>query len=126
MMGASVHQIGAAVTRRHRERRRREQRDACPFSPGDGATYGIGADSYPCTVREVSPSGHRVVVTLDDVRAQIPKRRVGAEPTKVFIPREDGRRMVFTRRKDGSYRLVGRRNYTRLSPGRRSYFDPSF
>lgn len=67
-----------------------------PFRPGDGAHYSFNGDSYPCTVRKVSKSGHRVEVTHDRTRAP-----------GIFEPREEGKRSVFTRRRDGRYRSKG-------------------
>lgn len=60
--------------------------DALPtFVPGMGATYQIGADRYPCTVRRVTPC--RVTVTLD--------RALGFG---LFEPVEDGDVVIFTLR----------------------------
>ena len=117
MFSNSVNQIGAAVAKREAEKKRAAMRKLCPFTVGEGATYTINADHYPVTVREISPSGHRVVVTRDQVKRG-----------RLFVPDEDGRRMVFTRRRDGVYRLAGYRRGPFLSaPGRRHFdLDPHF
>jgi hypothetical protein len=83
------------------------------FKVGDGATYIIGSDEYPVTVREVSKTGARVTVTKDRVRKGT-----------LFIPQDDGDRMVFTRRQDGKYRLAGKSGL--LVPGRAAHWDPQF
>ena len=80
---------------------------------GMAATYSVGADDYPATVREFSESGHRVTVTLDRQRGPL------------FVP-QDGDHRVFTRRGTGEYRQQGR-NHGYLTFGiRESHRDPSF
>lgn len=82
---------------------------------GAGATYQIGSDQYPCTIVAVSVTRHKVEVTFD--------RTVGPG---LFLPQPEGRRETFTRRADGSYRLVGKNHGLLSFRGRRSYMDPSF
>jgi hypothetical protein len=71
-----------------------------PFRVGDGAHYSFNGDSYPCTVRKVTRSGHQIEVTHDRTRAP-----------GIFEPC-DGRRYVFTRRRDGRYRSKGHGTWT--------------
>ena len=90
---------------------------------GTHGSYSVGSDTYPCTVVEVSKSGHRVVIETDETTkwTAFPDSR-GVE----FARREGGRRMVFTRRADGHYRMAGA-NFGGLSlSGWYSHQDPSF
>lgn len=64
--------------------------DTNVFVPGEGATYSIGSDYYPVTVRRVTAT--RVVVTCD--------RTAGPG---VFLPDADGEEMTFTLRKGGRW-----------------------
>ena len=88
------------------------------FKVGDGVSYGYGSDSYPYTVRRVSPSGHKLWVSRD-------------RPFKgVFVPQDVPEKdwVCFTRRRDGQYREANK-SYARqhaLTKGREFYLDPSF
>lgn len=73
---------------------------------GQHGSYGVGSDAYPCTVVEVSPSGHRVVVEIDDFRAG-PGHDYYGQQVWVFERRVGGERVVFTRRRNGSYIVKG-------------------
>lgn len=88
------------------------------MKPGEGATYNLGTDQYPVTIRKVSASGHAIWVSKDQVRAN-------PGGSMVFIPvdRPEKDWDKFTRRDDGKYRPVGK-NFGYLSPGRESYRDP--
>lgn len=99
-------------------------RDIFPRA-GDGGTYSIGSDSYPVTVRKVSPSGHVVWVSRDRIRSSGSpyERSPGGVYEPVDVPEEKWDR--FTRRRDGSYRSVGYRCGL-LTAGRNHYLDPSF
>ena len=87
---------------------------SCPYNVGDGANYNIGSDTYPVTVRKVSPTGHRVETTADRIR-------LGG----MFEPCEKGIVRIFTRRRDGTYRMVGGKHGF-LNPGRVHHMDPGF
>lgn len=95
-----------------------------PFKVGDGATYTIGSDSYPMTVRRVSPSGYKVWVSEDDLG---PVREVGAHYVSDFISRDvdPSEWRLFTRRVNGKYVISGSR-HGRLSRGRYYHMDPHF
>ena len=62
------------------------------FAVGDGAHYWFNGDSYPVTVIDVSRGESRVTVRKD--------RSVHG----LFLIDPNGKEMLFTRRKDGSYR----------------------
>ena len=90
---------------------------------GTHGSYSVGSDSYPCTVVEVSKSGHRVVVENDDVTKWTPFPDSHGEE---FARREGGSRTVFTRRANGRYRMAGA-NFGGLSLGGwYAHQDPSF
>lgn len=63
------------------------------FVVGDGANYAFNGDAYPVTVVEVSPSGTRIVV-----------RRDRTTKYGFFVVDPEGKKMMFTLRKDGAYR----------------------
>ena len=93
--------------------------------PGVGATYSVGSDSYPCTVKEVHlfKSGARkgeirsVAVTRDN--------HVWNESTKDFdyIPDPDSSELWFDRKKN---RLVSGSSVYLSIGTRRYYQDPHF
>lgn len=85
------------------------------FQPGDGATYSIGSDSYPVTVRKVSPSGACLWTSADRV--------VGS----VFVPQDvrPDQLEKWTRRANGRYKKVGGRCGF-LTKGRSYHQDRSF
>jgi hypothetical protein len=99
------------------------------FTVGDGATFSINGDSYPCTVRKVSSGGKMVWVSEDDFRNK-PKVNdpypTGGQ-TGVFIPLESDPKTwrKFTLRQDLTWRGVGGRHYF-LNAGRSFKRDPSF
>lgn len=92
------------------------------FKVGDGATYSIGSDRYPCTVVDRTPA--RVKVQHDDAKF-IGGNAMSESQQYEFTPNPNGGIMTFTLRKDGSWRQVGRGGGY-LSPGRSKYLDPSF
>lgn len=80
----------------------------CPFKVGDGVSYGFNGDSYPATVVEVSPSGHRIVVQDDDARCIKGDSSYGANDAQfLFAVNTKGRKTVFTRRWNGAYVMAG-------------------
>lgn len=91
---------------------------------GTHGCYGYGADAYPCTVVEVSPSGHKVVIEQDDVTKWTPfPDSHGVE----FARREGGPRRTFTRRANGRYGAVGSKRSGGVSfNGWYAHQDPSF
>lgn len=92
------------------------------FRPGDGASLWLGGDAYPMTVRRVSPTGHTVWTSEDRFRAKPGGGTIFDDPVVVglHIPEEvhPSKWQVFTRRKDGAYRLRGQASGCKLSPGR--------
>jgi hypothetical protein len=97
------------------------------FKPGDGATYSIGSDSYPYTIRAVSASGKTVWATQDQFRAKPGANHPYQEGNRIgtFIP-VDGELRKFTfRRKSDLFRPVGSRCGS-LFFGRSFKQDPHF
>lgn len=96
---------------------------------GMGATYHVGSDSYACTVIEVSPSGHRIVLQHDRTVPTKRARAMGMTDEMrpfLYVRNPEGRTEVATRRKDG-YRLKGWKRSGRVELGiRETYRDPSF
>ena len=88
---------------------------------GDGATYTIGADSYPYTVIEVSPSGKTIRVQRD--RAVLVGGE-GEDSRHVYIPNTDREAETFTlRRSSGSYHRKGHpATYGALEVGHRKTY----
>lgn len=99
-----------------------------PIQVGSGVTYNIGGDSYPLTVRKVSPSGATVWCSRDDFRGAPGNMPGEGDKKGLFIPQaadEPDMWEKFTRRPDGKYRPSGSKcGY--LSPDRRYRKDPSF
>jgi len=90
---------------------------------GTHGSFSVGSDSYPCTVVEVSKSGHRVVIEQDEVVRSTPfPDSTGIE----FARREGGSRTVFTRRANGRYRMAGAKWGGLSLSGWYSHQDPSF
>ena len=98
------------------------------FQPGDGATYSINGDSYPYTVRRVSPSGKTLWASQDEFRGK-PGANSYAQADKVgvFKPVDvpEDRWEKYTLRKDGHFRRVGQ-NFGFFTKGRSYRQDPSF
>lgn len=80
------------------------------FQVGDGATYSIGSDDYPVTVRRVSANGAVLWTSADDVRGS------------VFVP-TDAPLEKWTRRANGRYKKANSRCGF-LTKGRSYYQDP--
>jgi len=98
------------------------------FKVGDGATFSINGDSYPCTVRKVSEGGKMVWVSDDDFKGKPGKNSLyRADKEGVFVPVEMSpeKWRKFTLRRDGTWRGVGGR-YCFLNSGRAFRQDPSF
>jgi len=94
-------------------------------SLGMGASYGVGSDRYPCTVTEVSRTGHRVV-TRDALATLIGGSVLDGTAVYEYAVNPDGIECIWTLRRDGSYRQLGCKA-TSLSIGEyRKYLDPSF
>ena len=96
-----------------------EQEQKLKFNVGDGVHWNVGSDTYPGTIRKISPSRHKIWVSSDSVSFK------DAEPT--FTPQDLPEKswQLFTRRGDGSYKESGS-EYTQLYPVRHYYWDPSF
>jgi len=99
------------------------------YQVGDGATYHIGSDAYPVTVRKVSVSGKTVWATDDVFRASpgVNSYEIG-EKVGVFVPVHDKECFAwkkYTLRKDGKFRPTGSKSGY-LSPGRSFCQDPSY
>jgi hypothetical protein len=98
------------------------------FAVGDGATASINGDSYPYTIRKVSPSGKTVWASRDDFKAA-PGNNIYESPELkgAFIPQDvpESEWDKFTLRQNGSWCKVAT-NYYFLSLGRSYRQDPSF
>jgi hypothetical protein len=120
--------MGFSVRRYNEAKRDMEVVDV-PINVGDGVSYSINGDSYPCTVRKISPSGKTVWVSRDEFRGTPGANSYEvAEKVGVFIPRDADKPETwkkFTKRQDGRFREVGT-NYCYLSPGRSYSQDPHF
>lgn len=99
------------------------------FKAGDGASYNIGGDSYPVTIRKVSPAGKMIWASRDDFRAS-KKGNSFAQSDKigVFKPLDvpESQWERYTLRQDGYWRPVGSRRCGYLSAGRSFRQDPHF
>lgn len=94
-------------------------------SVGDGATYSVGSDRYAGTVIEVSKSGHRVVVQNDIAVAKHDNPYTESQEYE-YSPDPNGRIKVFTRRKNGIYRVQGWKHGACWFGYRAQYEDPHF
>lgn len=93
------------------------------FKPGDGVSYCIGSDAYPCTVSRVSASGRTVWAKRDRFRGNGSNTFAESEKKGVFLLEPEAPEVKYTLRKDGHYRPAGRRaGY--LSQGRHFRQDP--
>jgi len=94
---------------------------------GDGATYGIGSDSYACTVIEVSKNENTVVVQFD---TSIPAEGYDYYNNQVYNYERNpnGQSRTFTWRKRGFWVEKGKATAVgHITFGRRTtYRDPSF
>ncbi len=91
---------------------------------GAGVSYCIGSDSYPYTVRRVSPSGKTLWATSERFVAGPGNTYERAHKVGVFVPPAEAEE-AFTLRADGTYRPVGSKaGY--LSEGRTFRQDPCF
>lgn len=91
---------------------------------GMGATVVSWTDRHAGTVIEVNASGSRIVVQ-EDTATRTDGNGMSDSQSYTFERNENGRTWVATRRKDGSYRLVGGK--TRVLLGHRDkYFDFCF
>ena len=101
------------------------------FKVGDGATYGFHGDSYPATVRKVSPSGKTVWVSSDNYSVNPGHTTYGQEgpvPT-TFTSKNEDKPETWTkftyRPKSGDFCETGS-SFCHLSSGRRYSQNPSF
>lgn len=98
-----------------------------PLQPqkGMGATYGFNGDYYPATIIDVSSSGHRIVLRDDEAHV-ISGSAFDGTAVWAINPNPQGTEYIATRRKDGSYRLMGQGGF-RVTIGRRHRaWNPSF
>ena len=93
---------------------------------GFGVTVQIGSDRYAGTIVEVSKSGHLFKFQRDRAKPTKNNDYYGSQ-SYIFVPDEDAKVEVATRRKDGRYRLKGCSNYGTVYVGKRGeYQDPHF
>lgn len=99
---------------------------------GDGCSCGNGGDSYPYTVRRVSPSGKTIWVSRDTYKVKPGKGAPYEEGPKDcwFFPQDvpDTQWTCFKLKKDGRFRESGKtyRGQPSLCFGRRFSQDPHF
>jgi len=92
---------------------------------GMGGTYGICGDAYPVTVRRISKSGHMIWAAHDDARVVKGSAHDGSAEWECTPVPNAAATVVFTRRKDGSYKMRGCTSYGTLYLGvRRRREDP--
>ncbi len=92
---------------------------------GQHGSYNIGSDCYPCTVVEVSKSGHKIVVEMDAFNAGEGHDYFGQQ-NWVCVRREGGPRKEFTRRQNGRYVSKGSKCGSLSLGGWHAYRDPHF
>lgn len=107
------------------------------FKVGDGVNYSYATDTHPGTVIKVTPT--RVTVAkckyecTEELSTKI--RAAGglagseyrlSEGLEGLSFKDTESTLVFTERKDGSFRMVGATNWGTLYHGRSYYYDPSF
>lgn len=98
--------------------------DAAKVEVGVGATMVMWSDRHAGTVVEVSRTGHRLV-WQEDKATRTDSNGMSDAQSYSYERDPNGRAVVFTRRKDGSYRQTG--GSARLLVGvRQSYHDYSF
>lgn len=98
------------------------------FKVGDGASYNIGSDSYPVTIRKISKSGKTLWVSRDDFRCKPGVNRYEqTDKEGVFIPLDvpESEWERYTLRQDGHWR-PSKSGCGYLSEGRTLSLDPSF
>jgi hypothetical protein len=101
-----------------------QSQDAAAVAFGVGATVVSWTDRHAATIIEVSASGHKITVQYDTA-VRTDSNGMSDAQSYEFARDERGRTQVFTRRKNGDYRIVG--GSTRLLVGVRSqYHDYSF
>jgi hypothetical protein len=98
--------------------------DAQTPEVGLGATVVLWSDRKAATILSISPTGHRIVVQYD-IATRTDQNGMSDSQSYRYERDTDGRIEEFTRRKDGSYRIVG--GDSRLLVGVRDhYHDYSF
>lgn len=94
-------------------------------SVGMPANYGCGSDRYPCTVTEVTRTGHRVI-TRDAMATLVSGSASDGTAVYEYAENPAGAPTVWTRRKDGAYRQLGCKSTILRIGEYRKYYDPSF
>jgi hypothetical protein len=86
-----------------------------------GATLVHWTDRTPCTITDVSKTGHRILLQ-EDHATRIDSNGMSDAQSYVYARNEKGRTFEATRRKDGSYRIKGG-NERALIGSHRKYHD---
>jgi len=92
---------------------------------GEGVTVSLWTDCYSATVIKVSASGSQITLQ-DDSHKVVSGSAHDGSAVWANEPNPQGATRKATRRPNGAYRLAGWKQGGRVSPGRRTYQDPSF
>lgn len=98
---------------------------------GDGCHDGFNGDTYPSTVRYISPSGKTIWTSGDDYRVKPGKGNPYEEGAKdcFFFPKAEAppkeHCSKWMRKKDGRFREAGKHGHT-LCPGRQHSRNPHY
>jgi len=91
---------------------------------GMGVTIQFHSDRTACTIIDISPSGHQLVLQ-EDKATRLDNNGFSESQEYSFKPDPDGRIFRATLRKDGRYRLAGGKETITLGI-RDRYYDFSF
>src|SRR5271170_4584976 len=91
---------------------------------GMGATIQIGSDSHPATIIQVSSSGKRIVLQ-EDLATRLDNNGMSDSQSYTYQTDPNGEINIATLRKDGRYRLIGKKAPVSIGM-RRKYHDFSF
>lgn len=94
-------------------------------SVGTPASYGCGSDRYPCTVTQVTRTGHQVI-TREATATLVSGSALDGTAVYEYAENPAGAPTVWTRRQDGTYRELGCKSTILRIGEYRKYYDPSF
>ena len=76
------------------------------FQVGDGATLLSYSDRHAATIVEINESRTRVVIQMDHAK-RVDKNGMSETQVYEYTPNPEAARLVFTLRKDGTFKLSG-------------------